>query len=75
MMISRNDLPSRASMSDLGCCSPIVVASPPLSLITTTPERARSGSAAGRSSSAGTSPAGSSSELGSIAVSPESSRS
>ena len=75
MMISRNDLPSRASMSDLGCWSPIVVARPPLSLITTTRDSARCASAAGRSASAGTSPAGSSSALGSIAVSPDSSRS
>ena len=34
MMMSRNERPSRASTSDFGRWSPIVVASPPLSLIT-----------------------------------------
>ena len=36
MMMSRNDRPSRASTNDFGLRSPIVVASPPLSLITAT---------------------------------------
>ena len=50
MMISRNERPSRASISDLGCCRPIVVASPPLSLISTTVrQRAAAGSTSGRS--------------------------
>jgi len=70
MMMSRNERPSRASTSDFGCCSPIVVASPPFSLITATRASARAGSAAGSSANVFTSPAGSSSAVRSTAGRP-----
>ena len=75
MMMSRNVRPSRASSSDFGLRRPIVVARPPLSLITANCSSAPAGSPSGSSSSEGTSVAGSSSSVGIIPESPPSRRS
>src|SRR5947209_3180131 len=75
MMTSRKLWPSRASISDLGWRSPIVVARPPLSLITATWSSAALGSTSATSSNAGTSLTGLRSSLRRYADSPESTRS